>query len=44
MTMGYYAVPVEIVEDTTTLVRWAARAVDVAKASKKSARKPAKKT
>jgi DNA transformation protein len=43
MTMPYYAVPVEILEDAPTLVRWAERAVDVAKASKKSARKPSKK-
>jgi DNA transformation protein len=43
MTMPYYAVPVEIVEDATTLVRWAKRAVAVATASKKSAGKPAKK-
>ena len=43
MTMSYYAVPIEIVEDAATLVVWATRAVDVAKVSKKSARKPAKK-
>ena len=43
MTMGYYAVPIEVVEDATTLVRWATRAVHVARTSKKPARKPAKK-
>lgn len=42
MTMPYYAVPVEIVEDADALVRWAKRAVDAATASKKSARKPSK--
>ena len=43
MTMPYYAVPIEIMEDATTLVKWAKRSVDVANASKKPARKPAKK-
>jgi DNA transformation protein len=43
MTMSYYAVPLVVVEDATTLVKWAKRAVDVAMASKKSARKPSKK-
>ena len=43
MTMPYYAVPIEIMEDATTLVKWAKRAVDVATASKKSAKKPSKK-
>lgn len=43
MTMAYYAVPVEIVEDATTLVRWAKRAVNAATAAKKSARTPSKK-
>jgi len=38
MTMGYYAVPIEIVEDEMTLVRWAARAVNVAKTAKTSPR------
>ena len=44
MEMPYYAVPIEIVEDAPTLVTWAARAVGAAKASKKSARTPAKGT
>ena len=39
MTMPYYAVPIEIVEDAATLVKWAKRAVTVATASKKTARK-----
>ena len=39
----YYAVPIEITEDAATLVKLAKRAVDVAAASKKSARKPSKK-
>lgn len=43
MTMPYYAVPIEIMEDATTLVKWATRAVDVATASKQPARKPSKK-
>ena len=43
MTMSYYAVPIEIMEDATTLVKWAKRAVDVATASKKPARKPSTK-
>jgi DNA transformation protein len=43
MTMSYYAVPIEIIEDATTLVKWAKRAVDVATASKQSPRKPSKK-
>ena len=43
MTMPYYAVPIEIMEDATTLVKWAKRAVDVATASKKPARKPSTK-
>ncbi len=43
MTMPYYAVPIEIMEDAATLVKWAKRAVDVAIASKESARKPSKK-
>ncbi len=43
MTMPYYAVPLEIMEDAATLVKWAKRAVVVAAASKKSARKPSKK-
>ena len=42
MTMPYYAVPIEIIEDAATLVKWAKRAVDVATASKQSARKPSK--
>jgi DNA transformation protein len=43
MTMPYYAVPVEIVEDAAMLVRWAKRAVAVAMASKKSPRTRSKK-
>ena len=43
MTMPYYAVPIEVVEDAATLVKWAKRAVAVAAASKKPARKPSKK-
>jgi DNA transformation protein and related proteins len=44
MTMPYYAVPIEIVEDATTLVKWAKRAVGVAAASKATAKKrPTKK-
>ena len=43
MTMPYYAVPIEIMEDAATLVKWARRAVVVAAASKKSGRKPSKK-
>ena len=43
MTMPYYAVPIEILEDAATLVQWATRAVAVATASKQSARKPSKK-
>jgi DNA transformation protein len=43
MTMPYYAVPIEIMEDATTLVKWARRAVDVANASKQSSRKPSNK-
>ena len=43
MTMPYYAVPIEIVEDAPTLVKWAARAAVVAKASRKAVRKPTKK-
>ena len=43
MTMPYYAVPIEIMEDATTLVKWAKRAVGVATASKQPARKPSKK-
>ena len=43
MTMPYYAVPIEVMEDAATLVKWARRAVVVAAASKKSARKPSKK-
>jgi DNA transformation protein len=42
-TMPYYAVPIEIMEDAATLVKWAKRAVNVAAASKKPARKPSKK-
>jgi DNA transformation protein len=33
MTMPYYAVPIEIVDDGATLVKWAKRAVGVAAAS-----------
>jgi DNA transformation protein and related proteins len=40
MTMPYYAVPIETVEDAATLVKWAKRAVGVATASKKASRKP----
>ena len=40
MTMPYYAVPIEIVEDAPTLVTWAKRAV--AASSKKPARKLSK--
>ena len=43
MTMPYYAVPIEIMEDAATLVTWAKRAVDVAIASKKSTGKSSKK-
>ncbi len=43
MTMPYYAVPIAIVEDAATLAKWAKRAVAVAAASKKPARKPSKK-
>jgi len=43
MTMSYYSVPIAIVEDARTLVAWAKRAVTVAAASNKSARKPSKK-
>jgi DNA transformation protein len=43
MTMPYYAVPIEIVEDAATLVKWAKRAVAVATASKNTARKPSTK-
>jgi DNA transformation protein len=43
MTMPYYAVPIGIVENAPTLVTWAKRAVDVAAASKKPAKKAPKK-
>jgi len=43
MTMPCCAVPIEIVEDAAALVMWAKRAVAVATASKKTARKPSKK-
>jgi DNA transformation protein len=43
MTMPYYAVLIEIVEDAATLVKWARRAVAVATASKNTARKPSTK-
>ena len=43
MTMPYYAVPIEVMEDAATLVTWAKRAVDVAATSKKSGRKPSTK-
>src|SRR5947207_15922648 len=43
LTMPYYAVPIEVVEDAATLVKWAQRAVAVANASKKTSRKPSKK-
>jgi DNA transformation protein len=42
MTMPYYAVPIEIVDDAATLVKWAKRAVAVATASKKTSKKPSK--
>jgi len=42
MTMPYYAVPIEIVENAATLVAWAKRAVAVATVSKKTARTPSK--
>ena len=44
MTMPYYAVPIKIVEDAATLVKWAKRALGVAAASKTTAKKrPTKK-
>jgi DNA transformation protein len=43
MTMPYYAVPIEIVEDSATLVTWAKRSVAVATASKKTSKKPSEK-
>lgn len=42
MTMPYYAVPIEVVEDAPTLLTWAKRAVEVAIASKKPASKSSK--
>jgi len=43
MTMSYYMVPIEIMEDAAALVQWAKRAVAVATASKPSTRKLSKK-
>jgi len=42
MTMPYYAVPIEVVEDAPTLLTWAKRGVEVAIASKKPASKSSK--
>lgn len=42
MTMPYYAVPIEIVEDAGTLVKWAKRAVAVAKTSKQGSKRHVK--
>jgi DNA transformation protein len=42
MTMAYYAVPIGVVEDSATLVKWAKRAVAAATASKKTAAKRSK--
>jgi len=42
MTMPYYAVPIGVVEDASTLLTWAERAVAVAVASKKPASKSSK--
>jgi DNA transformation protein and related proteins len=36
MTMPYYNVPIGVLEDAGTLVSWARRSVDVAKASRKT--------
>ena len=44
MTMPYYAVPIEIMEDAATIVTWAKRAVRVAAAAKTSGRTRLKKT
>jgi len=38
MSMSYYNVPVEVLEDADTLCLWAARAVSVARATKPSRR------
>jgi len=43
MTMPYYAVPIAVVEDAPTLVTWATRALKVAAAARKPARKSPKK-
>jgi DNA transformation protein and related proteins len=42
MTMAYYSVPIGIVEDAATLVKWAKRAVAVATPSHKTAAKRSK--
>ena len=42
MTMPYYAVPIGVVEEAPALVTWAKRAVAVAAASKKPAKKAPK--
>jgi DNA transformation protein len=42
MTMPYYGVPIEIVEDAARLVTWAKRAVAVATTSKTTAKKTSK--
>ena len=39
MTMPYYAVPIDVVEDAATLVAWAKRSVKVSAASKPSKKK-----
>ena len=44
MTMPYYAVPIAIVEDAAMLVTWAKRAVAVAATSKKTSKKPSKRS
>jgi DNA transformation protein len=39
MTMSYYALPLEVLEDSRLLVRWAKRAIDVAATPKDRSRK-----
>ena len=39
MSMSYYAVPVNILESSHTLVRWAERSITVARSRKKSSRR-----
>ncbi len=42
-TMGYYEVPVDVLENKEKTSQWALKALDVARAAKKTKNKPAKK-